>query len=243
MIIRETDNFFILIHQHDHGLLAGEIANYWGNANFTEPPHRLVLTAALHDLSWIESDTQLHWNDKENRPYDFTSLPLETRLPMYEKGLDKTEKITPYGGLLVSSHYSSFFKEEQGEEVRQFLKKEENRRGRWKEKFFDKPLDSDLHQLQLWDNLSLYICLNPPGTHKEQEHPWFKNGIQAVTKDEQKVTIHLRWLNERTVALEPYPFKKSWSTTLPYAKVRKSLGPDDPDVKKTFRQYIRFVPE
>ncbi|HEX7065814.1 MAG TPA: DUF3891 family protein [Bacillales bacterium] len=244
MIIRESDQFFTFVRQHDHGLLSGEIAGHWGNENFIAPKHRLILTTAFHDLSWIESDSILHWNDEENRPYDFTSLPNAARLPMYQKGLNLTEQLHPYGALLTSKHYCSFFRKGQDRDTDLFLQEEQNRRERLRLNltYFPDSLESDLRHLQLWDNLSLYVCLNRPGADKEEEHPWFKNGIKAFSKMGETVKIHLRWLNERTISLKPFPFTESWATTFPRSKVRKTLGTADPDAENRFRQHICFIP-
>ncbi|HET7521885.1 MAG TPA: DUF3891 family protein [Bacillales bacterium] len=241
LIVRESGNFYIFIRQHDHGLLSGEIAANWGNDPFQPPEHKLVLAASLHDVSWIEADARLPWNEEQNLPFDFTSYPLHKRLDMYEKGLNTTERLNPYGGLLTSMHYCSFFKQEEAEGIRRFLQHESARQDRLKQRFFGEPVETDLRLLQLWDNLSLYICLNRPGATKKEEHPWFKNGIKAAAKTGEAVTMQLRWLNERTVTVEPFPFRRSWSTRLPYSKARKSLGKKDPDIGKICYQHIRFI--
>lgn len=242
MIIRDSGAFFILIRQHDHGLLSGEMATHWGNSSFAKPCDKLALTASLHDISWLESDAVLHWNAEKNKPYDFTSLPMDIRLSMYEKGLDLTEQLHPYAGLLTSRHYCSFFEKGQESNINHFLEKEAARQARLEPAFFDQPIENDFRALQMWDNLSLYVCLNRPGVKKEKEHPWYKNGIKAQTADGETVTILPRWLNERTITLDPFPFSESWSTTLPYARVRKSLGPSDPDREKIYHRRIRFIP-
>lgn len=242
MIIREDGSFYILIRQHDHGLLSGEIAAHWGNEHFEAPEHKLVLTTSLHDVSWYETDQVLQWDEAGDHPYDFTSLPLESKLPMYEKGLNLTERLNPYGGLLTSMHYCSFFKKNQNEKIDHFLQGEHRRQERLKRKFFGERFEDDLRHLQLWDHLSLYVCLNEPGVKKEKEHPWYQNGIKTEFKTGETLTLNLRWLNERTITLDPFPFAESWSTTLPYSKVRRSLGPADPDINKTYEQHIRFVP-
>ncbi|HEU5139687.1 MAG TPA: DUF3891 family protein [Bacillales bacterium] len=244
MIIQDNGRFFTFVRQHDHGLLSGEIAAHWGNSIFTIPKHNLVMTTALHDLSWIESDRILQWNNKENRPHDFTSLPIKAKLPMYQEGLNRTERLNPYGALLTSKHYCSFLRKGQDRSIDRFLQEEQNRRERLRLNltYFGDSLDSDLRNLQLWDNLSLYVCLNRPGAKKNEEHPWFRNGIKAVSKMGESVKIHLRWLNERTISLKPFPFGESWSTTFPRSKVRKSLGTADPDTGNKIHQHICFIP-
>lgn len=242
MIVRESGVFYTLVRQHDHGLLAGEMASHWGNEAFKKPSVKLMLTTCLHDLSWIESDSTLHWDETENRPFDFTSLPSVKRLPMYKRGLDETEKLNPYGCLLTSLHYSSFLNKGEDRNADHFLQEEEERQKKLQDQFFEEPVSENLQQLQMLDQLSLYVCMNEPGTTKDNEHPWYKSGIQATDKNGNQVTLKLNWLNERTVTLDPFPFVESWSTTLSYSKVRKTLGPHDPDFNNFFCQHIRFTP-
>lgn len=241
MIIRDHDNFYRLIRQHDHGLLAGDIAAHWGGGSFTSPTRNHVLTASLHDLSWIETDAHLQWDDEASKPYDFITLPDRDKIAIYEKGLAETERLNPYSALLVSMHYCSFFKNDRQKTVDRFLQSEAQRQQRLKEVFFQKNPAFDLRLLQLWDNLSLYVCLNPAGVAKEDEHAWFKDGIGAPDRDGNTLTLQAHWLNERTITLDPFPFRQSFTTTLTYYKARKSLGPGDPDLDKAYHQEIRFV--
>jgi hypothetical protein len=162
---------------------------------------------------------------------------------MYEKGLNLTERLNPYGGLITSMHYCSFFEKNHNEKVDHFLQQEHHRQEKLKKMFFEERFEDDLRHLQLWDNLSLYVCLNRPGVNKQEEHPWFRNGIKTKSKTGDTVMLNLGWLNERTITLDPFPFAESWSTTLPYSKARKSLGPADPDINKMYKQHIRFVPK
>ena len=242
LIVRDNGVFYTLIRQHDHGLLCGEMASYWGNESFKKSSVKLMLTACLHDLSWIDSDASLHWDESENKPFDFTSLPFVQRLPMYKRGLDQTEKLNPYGCLLTSLHYSSFFKKGEDRNADHFINGEEERQKRLQNIFFEESVSEDLQQLQWLDRLSLYVCMNEPGTSKKNEHPWYQKGIQVSDKKGNKVTLKTNWLNERTITLDPFPFSESWSTTIPYSKVRKTLGPHDPDFNKFFNQHIRFIP-
>ncbi|HET7626884.1 MAG TPA: DUF3891 family protein [Bacillales bacterium] len=242
MIVREDGVFFGLIRQHDHGLLSGEIAARWGNEHFSSPGHSMIIAASLHDLSWIEADEQILWDEAAERPHDFVSLPNEHRLPMYEKGLQLTEQLNPFGGLLVSKHYCSFLNDNENAETDRFLQNERNRQQRLTERFSESALDRDLLQLQCWDNLSLYVCMHRPGCSKDEEIDWFKNGIRCPKKSGEDVWINVKWLNERTISLDPFPFQESWSTTVPYTRMRKSLGRNDPDLRNIMHRRIRFSP-
>jgi hypothetical protein len=242
LIVRENGIFFYLITQQNHGLLSGELAARWGNETFAPSEHQMIMAASLHDLSWIEIDDEVMWNDKKQRPHDFTSLPLEIRLPMYENGLDETERLDPFASLLTSKHYCSFIESNGDDATNEFLRNERLRRTRLKKKVFADSLDRDLDRLQCWDNLSLYVCMNRPGCLKDEEVPWFKKGVRSTTKSGKDVWIHPRWLNERTISFDPFPFRESWSTVVPYYKMRKSLGREDPDFKNRLYRRISFVP-
>lgn len=243
MIIRSSGHDYIIIRQHDHGLLAGELAANWGNDRFLFPEHQLILAAALHDVSWIESDIHLRWNHTENVPYDFTTFPLDERLHLYERGLNKTEQLTPYGGLLASMHYCSFLDHSDApHNVSQFLQNERARQKRLRQRFAQEPVERDLRHLQTWDQLSLYVCMNRPGAQKNEEHPWFRNGINAMTHTGESVTIRTRWLNEQTITLDPFPFTDSWSASLPYSIVSQSPDSDDPKPNNLYHQDICFRP-
>lgn len=215
MIIKEFATHYELIHQHDHALLSGEMAFHSGKSPFKEADFQTVLTATLHDLSWIESDKQL------TKPYDFTNYPLLDRLNLYRTGIDKTEQLDPYAALLTSMHYCAFLKRGKSKEVDHFLQEEEHRQKKLSQWYHSVDLSFALRQLKMWDNLSLYVCLNEPGTTKTNEHIWFKNGIQGVTADGKDIMIHGKWRDEKTVIFSPFPFKRSWTAHIPVYHAEK----------------------
>lgn len=236
MIVRESDHHFTLITQHDHGLLSGEIASHWGNDQFHAPDFQLVLTAALHDMSWIEADQEPSWNDGQAKPYDFIDFPLSKRLDIYKDGLDQIEKINPYSALLISLHYCSFFSGEDPSTLA-FLENEQKRQQRLMKKAgkLHPDWNKGLSLLKLWDNLSLYVCLNEPGISKEQEHPWYKNGIPM--KGAEETDFHLKWVDTETISISPFPFQRIWTTFVPYTRV------DDNGANKLHSETkVTFVP-
>lgn len=62
MIVRKRGNYFILIKQHDHALIAGEMA-----AHIDEPVQPLAKTLfaiSHHDIGWEELDRSVLWDEK-----------------------------------------------------------------------------------------------------------------------------------------------------------------------------------
>lgn len=212
LIVIDYDNgIYELITQHDHALLAGEMASYSGKAPFGRSSTRTIITAALHDVSWKRSD-----RDFQKAPYHFVDYPLQEKLELYKTGIDQMESIDEYIALLTSIHYTAFFNPNGPEEVRHFLATEKQRQGRLHALFPNENIEFAHRQLQMWDNLSLYVCLNKPGVQKEEEHPWFQRGIRAVTSSGEHITIHGKWIDEKTVSFSPFPFTTSWEATIPY---------------------------
>src|SRR5690606_30150917 len=105
-----------------------------------------------------------------------------------------------------------------------FLLGERRRQEKLRAKFPGENIELALQQLKMWDNFSLYVCLNKPGVQKEHEHPWFKNGIRAVDASGQPIVVEARWLDEKTVTFSPFPFVKSWTATIPYMIYDKQTG-------------------
>ncbi|MGE6753490.1 DUF3891 family protein [Rossellomorea sp. NPDC071047] len=229
MIIRETKDSFIMIRQHDHAFLSGETIKHF-NRNLLKSDEFFedaLYAAYQHDRSWIGLDETPIWNDREKTPYTFSDYPLLPKLAFYKIGVDEIERVNTYASLLCSLHFCSFFSQSKNKDCLVFLTGEARRQMRLKESFPD--LDEELlqqhfHLLQFSDNLSLYLCLNEPGVGKEDEHPWFRNGFKHTEifhHDHQPLTV--RWMNEKEVTLDPYPFNKDFHVSLQYKIVTKGL--------------------
>lgn len=243
MIVRERPNHFVLIEQHDHARLSGWLAVCWGNTEIprlAEPVQGLTIAAGMHDLGWLEIDRNPGWNDEAGRPYSFRDEPLGRKLSAYRKGLDAVERLDPYAGLLCSLHYSSFFPENGDPQPlgisRPFVEAEQARQERLRETLRENGREQevareqlDLQLLKLWDELSLYVALNEPGVGKQKEHPWYREGFRptwlstvAVADESAKVRFQARWLDERRVALVPFPLRASLPYILRYRLVARA---------------------
>ncbi len=105
MIRREDEGGFLLITQHDHALISGELAEQFGNEYFATPtPLESVLKGIrLHDCGWPLHDDQPTRN-KEGLPLDVFETPREIALKVWSAGVEKAIADDPYAGLLVSLH-------------------------------------------------------------------------------------------------------------------------------------------
>ena len=108
VIRREVQGELLLIAQHDHALIAGELAEHFGNDHFARPePRALAMKGVrLHDCGWPLHDDQPTIN-KEGKPLDVFETPREIALPVWTASAERAAAADPYAGLLVSLHVLS----------------------------------------------------------------------------------------------------------------------------------------
>lgn len=212
MIVRETADGFLLIEQHEHGLLSGEFARRWRER--THPYGPTVYAVANHDVGWRELDREPLWNPEKKRPYSFVDYPLEPKLEAYGRGIDLVERESPYAGLLCSMHYQGFVRGLEEEPAARFVAAEERRQERLRRSLSGEELAGlrrNFLFLRLCDDLSLFVCLNEPGRN---EHPWYREGFRFL--GERFLPV---WEDRRTLRLEPNPFHEPFGLRLPYRLV------------------------
>ena len=210
LIVRVREKHFVMIEQHHHAQLAGKLFLQLHDELLPSKRWREDIFYAIreHDCGWIHFDEEPFWNDEKNIPYDFNEFPIGPKIVLYEYGINRVEKSSPYAALLCSKHYVSFIRKRQDETSKQFVKRELLRQKRVQEKLnlHDGVIEMHYHYLKLFDDLSLYICLNEPGTTKEDEHFFFKNGITLPPKfGENK--LQLFWENKSDVMINKNLFK------------------------------------
>ncbi|WP_100012375.1 DUF3891 family protein [Lentibacillus sediminis] len=215
MIVRERADAFVMIEQDDHAKVSGELIKQWNHDNFLGSEWRKSVEYAVdqHDIGWKPFDQQPFWNDEEQAPYTFANFPTLPKIVLYTYGIDVVEKEDPYAALLCSEHYKRFLLNNTSEEAQAFVQQEEARQQRLISSLddFNKRLfNFHYAMVQLGDNLSLYLCLNEPGAKKEEEHPFFREGIPIPTAVEEfnQEKIQLWWEDDRTVMVEEYPLDR-----------------------------------
>ena len=205
MIVRERSNSFVLIDQHHHASISGNLFKQLKEALQPELAWRQAIEIAIlhHDCGWIPFDQAPFWNDEKSAPYSFTDFPTSPKTVLYKTGIDKVEANSTYAALLCSNHYELFLKDNKEPLAKQFIKAEKSRQENIKQLFpgFDENVFASHYKiLQFFDNLSLYICLNEPGTKKEKEHPFFQNGIPLPDQFGGGI-LQLHWSDERHIQL------------------------------------------
>lgn len=229
MIIRETAHEFIMISQHEHARLSGQIATYFKKEFFAgdEYVDDVLLAVYEHDRSWIGLDETPIWNDHKNQPASFMDYPLLPKLAFYTSGINETEEISIYAALLCSLHYTSFYSDTDQKHILPFLDHERHRQSRIMkilQHISEKTIFYHFRLLQFCDDLSLYVCLNEPGTRKENEHPWYKSGIKnSEIFSFNNQPIIARWLDAKKISLESFPFENEFFAQIKCKRVSKEV--------------------
>lgn len=113
MLVTKRPGGIACVMQYDHGTLAGELAERWGNERFAAVGERfaaaLVLAAAHHDDGWRELDDLPAWNAEAGRPAHFLEVPRERTIPAYGRGVDSVYALDPLAGALVGAHWTGLF--------------------------------------------------------------------------------------------------------------------------------------
>ena len=105
MIRRDAGSHFLLITQHDHAMLCGELARHLGNAAFTAPSpvYDVVEGIAHHDAGWPLHDDEPTLN-RDGLPLHVFEVPGPIAIRVWSASVDRAAALGPYQGLLVSLH-------------------------------------------------------------------------------------------------------------------------------------------
>lgn len=229
MIVREHENEFIMIEQDDHAHISGQLLANWSKQSFRGEHVRESVENAVHnhDYGWKTIDKQPFWNDVQKAPYTFVNFPALPKTVFYKHGIETVVRTDTYAGLLCSRHYTNFLLDDQSKEAQEFVRDEQKRQEQIIQTFtaFNGNL-YDFHYglLQFCDSLSLYLCLNEPGTTKTNEHPFFQHGIPAPNLQEVfgQDKVLSRWTDTNTITMDVFPFPKSFTVSIKQKNVSKT---------------------
>ncbi|MDM5188685.1 DUF3891 family protein [Bacillus sp. DX4.1] len=253
MIIRKRKEELILIRQHDHGFLSGEIAKHFTTRFFASKVYLKESIAAIyeHDRGWIGLDKTPIWNDAKELPYSFMDCPSSLRFVFYTLGLDEIETTNLYGALLCSKHFTSFPLNQEDTEMVRFYKQELDRQKKILKtltKFQKAIFEKHYKLLKFCDELSLYTCMNEPGVKKNEEIDLFKEGFEGaeIFTRYSDSPIIAEWIDEEKIRVTPFPFATEFKTHIRFKSLHKNeiekSGIVQADKNVEFqKQEIRFI--
>ncbi|WP_028274350.1 DUF3891 family protein [Atopococcus tabaci] len=254
MIVKEKDNHFVLIRQTHHAMLSGLLAKAWKDVLFLGESFRqsVEYAAMHHDVGWARFDEAPFLNDRTRAPYSFDDFPDAPKTVLYKHGIDAVMENDLYAALLCSVHYANFYPDPEEEEVLQFVQAEEKRQALLRsriEGFNESDFQAHYDLLKLVDALSLFVCLNEPGTPAEEGHPFFQKGIPVpdALQLEEKI-VHPQWLDSETLALNVFPFEHPVEGSVPLKRLTKAALTENgllAGYKEAFveEMTIQFVPQ
>ncbi|MEC0126703.1 DUF3891 family protein [Paenibacillus pabuli] len=234
MIVYEREHDFVLTAQHEHGLAAGEMASHWKTELLADAAHReeLILAAREHDRGWIELDAAPFWNDYSQTPYSFRDFPLRPRFVFYRKGIEEVREKNLYAGLLCSMMYTELFQNNLGvnehddEDIREYLNIEREQQLSWEQQLGDREtlkqrLKSDVEIMLFCDQLSLFLCMEEPGTPAAR-YDFFADGLGCTFDACSRQPIRAEWLSNEKVGISFVPFDEDFTVSMPYKSVPKA---------------------
>lgn len=219
MIVQEHGDGLLLFRQTDHAILSGAFADAWGNDKIPpfERRDETLVAAARHDDGWSEWELAPTL-DKEGGPVDFIRIPVREHVSLYRRGIDLVEEEDPYAGLIASLHgerlYTRPFYPGMDPRIEHldganlelataYVEGERMRQERLLGTIGGNGLKEDAEEgwrlLQVWDRLSLLVCMQALTTEPDQKLP-------PIASTNGDVQIAARGTKEGDLVCDPYPF-------------------------------------
>lgn len=226
MIVYKKDGIIRLYQQHEHARIAGEMARAWKEEWFEgyQRWNDVIYSATEHDRGWIDFDETLMWDVNNDVPHSFITLPIPIKKHIYRIGLDEIESVNPYAALLSSlqfcklmglvsndRHAEDFIKQEQFRHERIKYLQDIKSTVKLKELYFH------LSVLRFCDDLSLFLCMYPPGTSNTAT--WFSQGLTEKFDFLGGKPVIPNWDGEEVVRLSSFPFETDLNFDLIYREI------------------------
>jgi hypothetical protein len=216
MIRREESGSTWVIHQAAHAYTAGQIAEHWigdGTLHY-QPRAEVIIAAYAHDAGWAANEQQPRIN-AYGKPRTFTEMDLDEHFTIWTDSIHAVFVQNRYAGLLTSLHCSTLYEQRLHyladppavqAKVRAFLAARREWEGALQATLNDHPLyalamqpdplAANLRLLQVWDYLSLLICMSPVHEQTLEDVP-FTSG--------QHGTLYVSSGGARGMLLDPFP--------------------------------------
>jgi hypothetical protein len=157
----------------------------------------LARAAAEHDIGWADWEAAPKVNPATRRPYQFTDVPVEEHLTFYQRGVSTVAAADAHAGLLVNLHCQGFHNQRFGttpdmpsrqlphteaaalRRVLVGLQSQQRTLGR-NLRVDSATLWAQYELLQVFDRLSLYLCMPPLENAKLGPVPLTVGGLTEI---------------------------------------------------------------
>jgi len=242
----------LVIRQTDHAFLAAFFAREWGNEKFTKPQPNVsfCLAVAEHDNGWTDWELQPTLDPKTHLPYSFMSIPTESHMSLYQRGIERLVRVDHYAALLAVLHASELYdraratmpgysakyvKSHESQIVGEFVQRLRLQQLRLKTDLRSNPamkayaeeqsLKRNAARLEVMDRLSLHFCMNPGQGLMLEGVP--------VTDQDDETEMELHSEGAGVVAIAPYPFRRDpLSFSIMMRSVPKRIYSNDQDLQR-----------
>jgi hypothetical protein len=204
----------ILIDQHEHARLSGEMAAAWDTGDGAIAPS-VVEAARHHDYGWREWDRSPRLRAESGEPHSYRDVPPHDHLAIWERTVAAAWERGDGVGLLVSLHGCRFFARKERPEDLAFLRRERERQGAVLGIGADRiprhlppAVAADHALMAFWDGLSLFLC-------DRWESPWLVEAPVSARMGR----ISVRREGEGSSTLTPFPFRHPLQLEIPARRV------------------------
>jgi len=220
MITTRVPEGIRVVMQTDHQSQCGLLAGAWGNAQFArpEPWGPVALAAEWHDEGWRqwESSPGVSANGE---PRDFVHMPISQHMAIHRRSIHAARHRDEVTGMLVGLHCAGLVQRRMGldgempdintlpDPVQGLIRDEAAVQQRVESLMGD--LDearewtwAAYRVLQAFDLLSLYLTW----TGLAGDEPWTLRRVPRAVDDAEGVAIAVAAVDDRTCALDPWPF-------------------------------------
>ncbi|MER3446946.1 MAG: hypothetical protein C4291_08930 [Candidatus Dadabacteria bacterium] len=212
MIRRDERDGWILINQHDHAELSGEIMKYWGNKEFIRPDSEVLFAIGEHDNGWKEWDSCPKINPISRYPMNFLEMSPSDQSEIWRRCFRRHSADHPYASALIALHFGKLNEKSLNKnsnngtarslqaEITDFVSGMLNINIPSLDlNSLPKDVQVNLRFVQIADIISLTLC-----------HGWLSIGIEEVPLgyNGSSTTLNLKSTDGSNYVVSPYPFSQ-----------------------------------
>lgn len=242
MIRRKDSEGWILVSQHDHAVLAGEIIALWGNAAFERPRPfgEVVFAVARHDSGWKDWDASPKINPENGYPANFMEMEPGDQYRIWKGSYLGHAREHPYASSLIALHFGRFNEKSLSKNP-----------GNGKAKLLEREIDEfvsgnlgmeassgeagvlppdvkiNLRFVQIGDIISLTLC-----------HGWHDMDIKDVPVNYEGDTAPIKMASSDgfNFTMDPYPFAVPVvKCSVPAVRLSRASFESDDDLRRALR--------